>query len=104
MKNVIVALCRCLSGCGAMQEEMRRSERAHEADIERKAAVLHTGASEGEVMGAWGSPSEIRSFGGSVNGSTLQFGRCAYHPSVSNGILFVTFVNGKLLSWSTARC
>lgn len=100
----IIALGLWLIGCTAIQEEWARMEQAEEQYYAQREAVLYTGASEGDVMGAWGSPQYSSSFGGAISGKTVQYGRCATTPNGYNGVIFMTFLNGMLSSWYVTQC
>ena len=103
----ILVLLSCLlwfGGCAAIQEEIRQAEQAQERYWSQRANVLYKGAAETEVTGAWGVPNGSSSFGGAVNGRTVQYGRCAASASVTRGVVFITFLNGQLFSWRAIQC
>ena len=101
--SVSILLC-TLSGCTALQEEFARQAQAERQYYAQREAVLYKGAPEDHVLGAWGTPDESSSFGGTINGKTVQYGRCATSPSVRSGVIFMTFLNGALSSWYVTQC
>lgn len=102
---ILVSIILCmLSGCTALQEEFARQAQAEEQYYAQREAVMYKGAPESDVLGAWGSPQYSSSFGGALNGKTVQYGRCATSPSVRSGVIFMTFLNGALSSWYVTQC
>ena len=103
--GALVGILICmLSGCTALQEEFARQAQAERQYYAQREAVLYKGAPEDHVLGAWGTPDESSSFGGTINGKTVQYGRCATSPSVRSGVIFMTFLNGALSSWYVTQC
>lgn len=104
MVSLLLSFMLWLTGCVAIQQEMIQRQQEAEAADSRREAVMHTGASTAEVVGAWGAPDESSAFGGAVHGETLQYGRCATSHSVSHGVIFFTFLNDALSSWYVTQC
>ncbi len=95
--RILLLCCLLLQGCSA-------GDFYSGPTMQRRAEVLQQGTSESAVSAVWGQPDATYAFGGTVNGKTLQYGECAISRSVTSGVLFVTFIDGKVVSWRTIQC
>lgn len=105
VRAVVLSWTIVLSGCAAIQEEMARAEKERQEYWDRRAAVLVTGTPQSEVQAVWGSPVRTsHSASGTATIDTIQYGQCAASPGITTGVIFMTFINGKLSSYYTTQC
>lgn len=72
---------------------------------ERRAAVLTPGTLRGLVIEAWGNPYRTTTASnGAHTVEVLQFGECAFMHGITSGVLFVKFIDGQVVSYSTTQC
>ena len=93
-----------LSGCAAIEKQMEAARQQEAAYYAQREAALVTGTSTNVFQAAWGQPKDITTaVVSSTTVETWQYGSCG-RGAVRSGVMFATFINDQLITWSSGQC
>ena len=93
-----------LSSCAALEKQMEVARQQEAAYYTQREATLVTGTSTNIFEAAWGQPKDITTtVAGSTAVETWQYGSCG-RGAVRSGVMFATFINDQLITWSSGQC
>lgn len=91
--------------CAGYQQAVQRQQQQRRNDLRWKAEVLQSGSSIESVKSRWGEPDDSTfTQQGATSIQRLQYGKCIARRGMTRGVLFVTFVDGKVLRYSVIEC